>query len=272
MNLCLSVVEFSVSFPTSNFEYVENFSARNYIPRYGFNYILGKFMKLFERRLISLLILLLVWSACASGALLYYSVYARGRYLEAGQRLALRRGDFQATRGRILDRNGVSLAWSERYFDLYILQAKSGGVTPELIIKAVRDVVPDCEVAVISKTSWLLKTALTPSQILNMEPLMRSYPELTIQARTERRTVDYLEIKHEIGETVDGNGVLVGISGAELTHNSQLSGVPGTYEVMLDRRRNWIPGTWRLVKPVVPGRDVKLEFSIAELITTDSDQ
>ena len=82
---------------------------------------LEKFMKLFERRLIFLLILLLVWSACASGALLYYSVYARERYLKAGQRLALRRGDFQATRGRILDRNGVSLAWSERYFDFYFI-------------------------------------------------------------------------------------------------------------------------------------------------------
>jgi len=229
-------------------------------------------MNLFKRRLISLLILLLIWSACASGALLYYSIYAQERYFEAGQQLALRHGDFPAARGRILDCNGIPLAWSEKYFDLYILEAKNRGVAPELIIKAVRDVIPDCEVAVISETAWLLKTALTPSQILNLEPLMRSYPELKIEVRIERRTVNHPEIRDEIGKTSDRNGIIIGISGAELRYNSQLTGVSGTYEVMLDRRRDWIPSTWRLVKPAVAGRDVKLEFSITELIKMDSDQ
>lgn len=229
-------------------------------------------MNLFERRLISLLSFLLIWSGCASAALLYYSVFARERYLESGQRLALRHGDFQASRGRILDRNGTPLAWSEKYFDLYIFEAKNGNDSPELIIRAVRRVVPDCEVAVISETTWLLKTALTPRQILNLEPLMRSYPELAIQARTERRTVDNPEVRSKIGKTADKNGTIIGISGAELTYNSQLNGISGTYEVMLDRRRDWIPGTWRLVKLAIPGQDIKLEFSIAETFKTEADQ
>jgi hypothetical protein len=36
---------------------------------------------------------------------------------------------------------------------------------------------------------------------------------------------------------------------------------------MLDRYRNWIPGTWKLKTEMLPGKDVMLENSLEDIIS-----
>ncbi len=201
-----------------------------------------------------------------AGALLYYSVIQRDKYLALGNRMALRLGKLQAPRGRILDRNGVVLAWSEKYFDLFLVNPSTDNIEQEMMMKEVRMAVPDCEPEVVDETTWLLKANLSPFQLLGLEQLLRGYPELQVIPREERLVVDYPEVRKIIGQVGLREEVMAGQSGAEKEYNVELTGVPGEYEVMLDRRRNWIAGTWKLLVPAIPGEDVKLDFALSELL------
>lgn len=223
-------------------------------------------MKSFKFRLLVLSAVLLAWGGMTAGALLYYSVVQCERYLELGNRLALRHGTFQAPRGRILDRNGVVLAWTEKYYDLFLLNPPSGDIANDAMIRKVRDIVPDCEPETIDRSSWLLKANLSPNQLLGLEQLLHRYPELQVIPREERLVVDYPEIRRLIGEIGYRRDVMYGVSGAEREYDVELAGTPGEYEVMLDRRRNWITGTWKLLVPAIPGDDVKLNVALSELV------
>ncbi len=223
-------------------------------------------MKTFKLRLIILLIILLSWGGTTAGALFYYSVLHRDKYLALGNRLALREGSYAAPRGRLLDRNGTPLAWTEKYFDLYLVNPQVEQVTHEVLIKEVREVVPDCEPETVDETTWLLKLNLSPLQMVGLERLLRSYPELKIRPRLERIVVDYPEIRKLIGLVVYDGEAMKGVSGVEKEYDRELAGTPGRYEVMLDRRRNWIPGTWKLLVSAAAGEDVHLKFSVDEIV------
>mgnify|MGYP000925802945 CR=1 FL=1 len=223
-------------------------------------------MKTFKFRLLVLVTLLLLWGGLAAGALLYYSVIRRGQYLEMGNRLALRQGTIQATRGRILDCNGVVLAWSEKYYDLFLVNPPSGDIRREAVIQKLRLVLPESEPEVAGDAIWLLKTDLSPSQLMALEVLLRSYPELQIVPREERLVVDYPEVRRFIGRVAYRRDLMYGVDGAEKEYDVELSGTPGEYEVMLDRRRNWIAGTWKLLAPAISGEDMKLNVALADLL------
>lgn len=223
-------------------------------------------VKTFKFRLLLLSAVLLAWGGMTAGALLYYSVVQRDRYLELGNQLALRHGTFLAPRGRILDRNGVVLAWTEKYFDLFLINPPSGDITNDAMMRKLKDIVPDSEPETIDRSSWLLKTNLSPDQILGLEPLLHHYPELQVIPREERLVVDYPEIRRMVGQIGYRRDVMYGVTGAEKEYDVELSGTPGEYEVMLDRRRNWITGTWKLLVPSIPGEDVKLNVSLRDLL------
>lgn len=226
-------------------------------------------MKTFKLRLIILLIVLLSWGGTTAGALFYYGILHRDKYLELGNRLALREGTYEAPRGRLLDRNGTPLAWTEKYFDLYLVNPSVEQIAHEALIKAVRGAVSDCEPETVDENTWLLKLNLSPQQMLALERLLRSYPELKIRSRLERIVVEYPEIRKLIGQVAYDGEIMRGVSGAEKEYDVELSGTPGKYEVMLDRRRNWIPGTWKLHVPAIAGKDIRLKFTVAEITGGD---
>lgn len=242
------------------------FKLRELYSETSFEPALEIFMKAFESRLIFLLSFLLLWCFLTVGALFYYTFWAREAYLEMGQRMALRYGDFVAPRGRIFDRDGVLLAWTEKYFDLYLSEPENGEIAHEVVIQAVRAVITDCEIKKVTEKSWLLKAALTPRELIALEPVMRRFPGLLIQNRLERKTLRHPEISRLVGMTTIENGAVTGTSGAEYHFNDVLTGTAGTYEVMLDRHRRWINGSWRLIKPAVPGEDVTMPFALADLL------
>ena len=74
------------------------------------------------------------------------------------------------------------------------------------------------------------------------------------------------EIRRMVGQIGYRRDVMYGVTGAEKEYDVELSGTPGEYEVMLDRRRNWITGTWKLLVPSIPGEDVKLNVSLRDLL------
>jgi len=67
-----------------------------------------------------------------------------------------------------------------------------------------------------------------------------------------------------IGGTALIRGRLRGTTGFELERDAELRGRYGMFEVMVDKRGRWIPGTWREVFPARPGKDSRLTISTHE--------
>ena len=59
--------------------------------------------------------------------------------------------------------------------------------------------------------------------------------------------------------------MLRGTSGCEKYFDKVLSGKPGKYTIMLDRNKNWIPGTFSQIAKAVSGSDVRLPYSVEEI-------
>ncbi|MHB9138943.1 MAG: hypothetical protein ACYC4Q_06030, partial [Victivallaceae bacterium] len=98
-----------------------------------------------------------------------------------------------------------------------------------------------------------------------LEPLLTKFPDLKIFPRTVRKVVDYAEVRSYIGHVELKDGRATGLSGIEKECDCDLTGTMGIYEVMLDRHKNWVPGTWKLKNKAVPGKDVKLDLTLEEI-------
>ena len=161
-----------------------------------------------------------------------------------------------ASRGRILDAAGVALAWSEHFYDL----------------KSTARALSDEETAALKKLFPEMKTDgeylrrnLTPGEVMGLEELIRSGVRVRIVARNERIVIDSPEVRRLVGEVRLESGKFRGISGWEKEFDDELSGSPGRMNVMLDRNRNWIHSTVRVIRPMVEGRDVKMDLTLREL-------
>lgn len=211
-----------------------------------------------------LMAFLFLWAFMASAALFYYTVYDREIYVRLGNRLAWRQGTFPAVRGRIIDKDNLVLAWTEKYFDLYLLKKTEGRARREHLYSELNRILggfvrpDDGEVK-------LLKKALQPEKIMELDKLLKVYPELRIVPRFERRSIDYPEVRAFIGKTGLKDGRIAGISGLEQKYDRELNGADGLYNVMVDRNENWIKGTWSLKKNAATGRDLVLELSLEEI-------
>ncbi len=221
-------------------------------------------MNTFRYRAGILLFFLLAWSCLAGARLFYYSVYARSDYIAKGSRLAWRQGNMPARRGKIMDKNKRVLAWNERYFDLF-LTTELAADKQEAMFAELKKNISDISRPEASGKDVLLKKALTPEDIVAVSELRRFYPALKVSSRLDRRYVDYSRIRKFLGSVRNNNGVFTGMSGIEAKRNDTLSGVPGAYIVMLDRKGEWIRGTWKLLKEPVPGSDVILDKTLEYL-------
>ncbi len=195
-----------------------------------------------------------VWSLVAVVRAFYLAGPGRERFIEIGEKIAAYEGVLPAPRGRILDRGGVPLAWSERYFDLQQVSGVSSVDRERL-----RAVLPQVEVPAFRGEKTVLKRGLSPDEILALEPVVKGSGAFRIVSRSERLTVSSVGIRRLLGGVELRDGVQVGISGLEADYNAALTGHSGRFRVLLDRYRNWIGSSWTLLERPVPGRDIQLD-------------
>jgi cell division protein FtsI/penicillin-binding protein 2 len=135
----------------------------------------------------------------------------------------------------------------------------------QMTLDKVKEILPDAAFFRVKEFVFLLKREMPPEKIIELEQLLIKFPDLKILPRTVRKVVDYAEVRSYIGHVELQEGRATGVSGVEKERDSDLSGSMGIYEVMLDRHKNWVSGTWQLKCKAVPGKDVKLDLSLEEI-------
>lgn len=219
----------------------------------------------FPERRRKLMLLLFCWLLVALAVNFMIAGPNQARYLNIGRKIARQEGEYYLPRARLLDRGGTPLAWSEKYFDLLWL-TPSRPCPPELRrqLERILDSTPNFLLPPNpgEETEVVIYRNATADQLLQLDPLLQVTPQLNVRPRVERRRIELPEHYRLIGETKWQNGHLIGVSGAEQRFDRKLSGIPGRYEVMLDRHRNWIYDTWKITREPVPGSDVVLDLDL----------
>lgn len=219
----------------------------------------------FKKRAKIVFSALLIWTAICTVAFFYYGVIAREKYMKLGNKLARRELSYYPERGRILDENGIVLAWSQKYYDLHFNNLIDSPTRTEQIYKRVAEIVPEARQPKPGNMHSLMLRAIKPEQLLALEQLIYLYQELQVSPRIERKVVDYPEVQAKIGKVKYVSGRLIGISGYEKKFNRLLSGTPGKFKVMLDRNKNWIKNSGKSIKMATPSKDLVLPYSLEEI-------
>jgi len=218
----------------------------------------------FARRLNVMLAVFALWSIAVAARVYLIAGPRREHFIAEGEKIARFEGGLPALRGRIFDRNGVTLAWSERYYDLvstlpteYVDEA-----SVRSILKAALPHLPGSA----APPEW--RRGLDPAELLALEGVIRAgIAPVRIRMREERIAVNSPALRGLLGRCEARDGVLVGVSGLEKKYNDRLTGHPGRFAVLLDRWRNWIPASWKLLRRAVPGGDVTVDLSVGETET-----
>ena len=186
----------------------------------------------------------------------------REKILARGEKIARVWRQLPARRGRILDKNGKVLVWSELYCDLhynksgaYELSEDEQQTLIELFGKIDFDVPP----------SKPLRRHLRPDELIALEELLQKGAPLRILVRHERLLCDSDAVRTLAGKTELRNNVQYGISGWELQNELLLRGVPGRYSVLIDRFGNYMPKSFKLGSPPSDGKDLKLPETLEEI-------
>lgn len=215
----------------------------------------------FARRLNRMFVFFAVWSIIVMFRVFWIAGPRREYFIAEGEKIARIEGALPALRGRILDRRGIPLAWSERYYDLAATSSADAAAVTETRA-ALREVLPRLA-ADAAPPVWF--RGLSPSELLALEPIVRSGAvPVTIRMREERIAVNSPALRDRLGRCELRGGMLIGVSGLEREYDRQLAGTPGRFSVMLDRWRRWIPASWKLLRPAVPGGDVTANFEAGE--------
>lgn len=224
----------------------------------------------FHFRSAVLLTFFALWALIAA-VTLYHRTVVNGELLtENSESVARKEGVLPAARGRILDANGVPLAWTEMRFSLYLHKSPNGissrlknFLAEEFQIFSIPDFSENAE-------SLLLKDELpvhTEKDLAFYLSLPETYPQLSVRTVHKRIRVDYPQIADLLGTCQDdAEGVPHGVSGWEKEFDSTLCGTAGTFTVMRDRNGKWMPGTMKMTKMPIPGEDVKLSLTLEELL------
>jgi len=219
-----------------------------------------------------LLSFLLAWAVVAAAHVFYYSSVKKESLSAEGEDLAWREGSLPAIRGRILDRQGVSLAWSELHHDLALVKEPEKESRRKALAKALGRLPFHAELP-SERTSRqrAIKKDLSPEEIAICEKALAEFPEFEIEPRIERRSIDYPEVKRLLGRSnadID-SGLSFGLEGAEKENDAVLAGKAGRFKVMLDKRGNWIEGTLKILEQPKRGGDITLAVSVDEMRSLD---
>ena len=199
-----------------------------------------------------------VWLAVALIRAWYIVVPAGSGYIAAAERMARREVTIPAPRGRIMDADGVALAWNEHFYDLVPIAPQRTLSHEELA--ALKKILPG-----LDTDGEYLRRNLTPGEVVNLEELIRSGARIRIVARHERIVIDSPEVRRRVGNVRMERGVIRGASGWEKEFDRELAGSSGRMSVMFDRNGNWIRSSVRILKPMREGVNVKVKESLREL-------
>ena len=212
---------------------------------------------LFSRRLRVAVLLFFICFAVIAARTLYIGFWARKKYLNITEQMSVRNITIPAHRGMILDKNGKKLVWTGHRFELWCTLRAGRTFSPRWK-KVLQETFPDRNFFALTDWSIPLCPDLRADEIAKLAPLIRSGCPLkvrTVRQRLKRRSkiVDRLA-----GDMRNGSG----ISGWELEYDRILKGKNGRAKVFVDRRQNWLPGSFELVEKTVHGKDVTLETDI----------
>ena len=211
----------------------------------------------FSRRLHIAVILFFICFAVIIARALYIGLWAQKKYLNISEQMSVRNVVIPAHRGMILDKKGKKLVWTGHRFELWctLNAGKKFSLRHKEGLKAA---FPDRNFAELSDWSVPLCQDLRADELAKLASLIRTGYPLKIQTvryRMKRRStiVDRLA-----GDMRNGGG----ISGWELEYDKVLRGKNGRAKVVVDRRQNWLPGSFELVEKPVHGKDVTLTLDI----------
>ena len=212
-----------------------------------------------RKRICALAVCFAAWMLLALGRAWYIAVPARDGYMAAGERMARREVTIPASRGSILDADGVELAWSEHFYDLVSTATPRRALSAEEVA-ALKKILPS-----LDESGEYLRRNLTPGEVMGLEELIRSGVRVRIVVRHERRVVDSPNVRRRVGGVRRERGITRGEAGWEKEFDRELSGSPGRMSVMLDRNRNWIRSSVKVLKPTRDGSDVGVQWTLREL-------
>lgn len=191
---------------------------------------------------------------------LYIGWLGREKFIAAGEAMSKKTGKLPARRGELRDKNGIILAWNERHFELRSTLSSGEAFSPWQLDK-LRSALPGRIIPAMPEADKPLCFQLTAKEIMALEPVVKSGFPVKIHSWSQRVTVNSPAARKVIGTVDSGTGV----SGLEKQFDSFLRGTDGSYSVILDRRRNWIPSSFQVTSPPVHGRNVTLTVPLKQL-------
>ena len=224
--------------------------------------------KRFSLRTKFLLSFLLTWAAVAAAHVFFYSTVKREALNAEGESLAWREGSIPAIRGRILDRQGTPLAWTELHHDLKLVKMPLRDSRRRNLAQALEKLpFKISQQPSMDSKDLILKSSLTPEQLATCEHALCEFQELEIVPRLERRAIDYPEVKRLLGRTAPegGEGRLLGLDGEERTLDRRLAGREGRFKVMLDKNGRWVDGTLKILEQPHGGEDIGITYTVQEI-------
>ena len=209
-----------------------------------------------------------ILSGLLFAVLLSRMLYLAGKpgesYRENARTASYTTGTLSAIRGRIFDKNDHLLVWSERCYDLTIVQLPEDPKRLQRIQKELASAMqlqPDWEKLSRAELPAVIKFNLNAAELAASDKLAEKYSEFDVALRWERRVAAPTP---ELGEVQQVNGMEHGISGWEKQFDHILRGTPGTFSVMLDRHGKWINSTFRIKTHPRGGNDVFLSEELPE--------
>ena len=203
-----------------------------------------------QNRAAILLFFLFLWAALVAAHLFYYTIIASDKYIRRGNALAHREGTIPPKHGFIIDRNGIRLTWQETHIDLIVRHLEKSSYRNRMARDINRFFINFSFPEEFDNNLYLLKD-LTPSDQMQLYPLVKKYPEIIFKKRVKKK---YYSEKL--------TPLLIKL---EKKYSSQLKGKEGLYQVMADKHGKWIPETWKEKIPALDGKNIKLKKSVNEL-------
>ena len=221
--------------------------------------------KNFKKQTDIIILCFAVWALLCLAMFFYYAVIAKAEYIKLGNKIAIRELLYYPERSKIFDKNGIILAWSEKYYDLYYNNLTGSPKRIKIIYRRIKRIFPNAKKPTQESLNFIMLRNLVPKQVSALEKFIYLHQELQITPRIQRKVVDYPKVRIYIGKVKIVKRQLVGISGVEKLYDQALNGTPGKYKIMLDRNKNWIKNSGKLINLAVPGKDIKLQLTLAEI-------
>ena len=179
-------------------------------------------------------------------------------------------GTFPAVRGRLMEKTGLPLVWSERQCVLLYKKADSADTIMsdmKLLNKNLGLNASDYYSKIVSSpTNEFVVQNLTTSHLIKIKDLFANNERFIVQSYFDRQQTNLpRKVIRQIGETQQFGNREVGMSGWEKFYNKKLSGSDGKYRVKIDKFGNWKLDSWEEIKKPTPGEDVYLPINIEQI-------